>query len=69
VDVGRFRSNHLDGIGRHPNVELLESRFELLLVVNKERVIFGRVSNIHKEAHQIVAELFTLMLPVAANHL
>ena len=63
------QSDHIDGTGRHPGVELLEAGFELFLVAHEEGAILAGVGDVHEDAHQFIAEHFALVLPVAADHL
>lgn len=58
-----------EGVARYPHVELLELCLEALLVLDNVGVILGRIWNVYKQAYQFVAELFSLVLPVAADDL
>lgn len=38
-------------IGRHPNVELLELRLDLLFELQKESSVFGNIRHVDKNSH------------------
>jgi len=45
-----FDSNHLNGIGRHPNVNLAKPEFETLFEILKELKALWQVWNVNKYA-------------------
>src|SRR5262245_15863525 len=63
------RSDDLDEVGGHPDVELLEPSLELFFVSDEELAVIWSIGNIENNAHEVIAVHFTLMLPEAANHL
>jgi hypothetical protein len=46
-------SQNLDRVGRHPDVDLLESRFQPLLEFEEELAMFGLVGDIHEDPDQV----------------
>lgn len=62
-------SKHFDEIGSDPDIDLLETSFENFLLFLEKYAILSTVWHIDEDAHQFVSEDFTLMLPVALDHL
>ena len=56
-------------MGGHPNVELLESRFEDFFELLEELSIFFGVGNIDKNADEIVAVKLARVFPQPTDYL
>jgi len=63
------RSDDLDRIGRHPDIDLLKPFANLFLELREELAVLGRVRHIDERAHQVVAEYLVLVLPQSTNRL
>src|SRR5215471_18550107 len=68
-EVGGDRSDHFNRVAREPDVELLESIFELLLVFDEELPVLGQIRNVDKQATKFVRVLFALLLPKSPDDL
>jgi hypothetical protein len=71
--VGRDRSfrtsEDLDRVGDHPDVDLLEIKFEAFLKVEKPCAVFGRICHVGEYPHEVIAIDAAFMLPDAPNSL
>src|SRR5208283_188011 len=60
---------HFDQVCRHPDVELLESSFELFLEFQEELAMLRLVADVDEDADQIVAIRFPFLAPVSSDRL
>jgi hypothetical protein len=67
--TARFRLQDLDRVGRHPDVDLPESRLQPFLECEKELAMLGLVRDIHKDADQVIAVRLAFVPPQAADGL
>jgi len=58
-----------DRVGRHPDVDLLESRLQSLLELKEKPTIFGLVRDVYEEPNQVVAVRLAFVTPEAADRL
>ena len=61
--------NDSQWIGRHPDIELLESRLKPFLEFDKELQVLVRIGNVTKHADQFIAIELALMSPATFNKL
>src|SRR5436309_346436 len=66
---GTERSDRLDRIGGHPDVDLLKSRLQPVLKLLEEYEVFREVRDVDKHSGEFVLVRLTLMLPKAADGL
>lgn len=62
-------SNHLDPERCHPDVDLLERRFQPLLELAEEMKVFRRVLHVDENTGQVVAVFQVFVLPQPPNRL
>jgi hypothetical protein len=64
-----FRLDHLNGVGSHPNVELLKSFFESFLEIHEELAVFEPILHVHVNTAKVIAKYLALTAPDAADDL
>jgi len=64
-----FQSNDIQWIRRHPDVQLLELRLQLLLKLHEELTVLRYIRHIDEDSHQVIAKDLRLMLPLPLNRL
>jgi hypothetical protein len=60
---------NVDWIGGHPNIQLPEPGFQLLLVATKEIAVLRFVFHIDENAEELITKTLSLLPPCALDHL
>jgi hypothetical protein len=60
---------HFDGIGRHPNVELLKLSFQTFFEFHEEPSVLRQIGYVDEDSNEVVPKDLALMLPEPADDL